>query len=78
MPKGAREHRPFSNSPNAEKPGFCEDIRSYIAILNHSDKFVGVVPRVPTPYLLGQPQGDCPYNNYANHLGLLYQFFMAP
>jgi hypothetical protein len=38
---------------------------------NHSDKFVGVVPRVPTPYLSGQPRGDCPYNNYANHLGLL-------
>jgi hypothetical protein len=31
----------------------------------------GSVP-VPTPYLSGQPRGDCPYNNYANDLGLLY------
>ena len=30
------------------------------------------MPRVPTPYLSGQPRGDCPYNNYANDLGLLY------
>jgi putative transposase len=46
-----------------------------IAILNDSDKFVGVVLPllpVPTPYLSGQPRGDCPYNNYANDLGLLY------
>jgi hypothetical protein len=27
---------------------------------------------VPTPHTLGQPRGDCPYENFTNHLGLLY------
>jgi len=43
-----------------------------IAILNDSDKLVGVVLRVPTPYLSGNRAWDYPYNNYANDLGLLY------
>ncbi|MEG4498256.1 hypothetical protein QUB05_14180 [Microcoleus sp. F10-C6] len=43
-----------------------------IAILNDSDKFVGVVPFFAYPLSIGQPQGDCPYNNYVNDLGLLY------
>src|SRR6476469_10097386 len=40
--------------------------KEFIAILNDSDKFVGVVLRVPTPYLSGNRAWDCPYNNYAN------------
>ena len=44
---------------------------TYIAILNDSDKFVGVVPCRAYPLSIGQPRGDCPYNNYANDLGLL-------
>jgi hypothetical protein len=28
---------------------------------------------VPTPDREGQPRGDCPYKNYTNDLGLLYQ-----
>jgi hypothetical protein len=48
-----------------------------IAILNDSDKFVGVVPRVPTPYLSGSSLGKSPYNNYANDLGLLHYFWVG-
>ena len=46
-----------------------------IAILNHSCRYVGAVPRVPALREIGQPRGDCPYKNYANDLGLLYLVF---
>ncbi len=32
---------------------------------------------VPT-LSIGQPRGDCPYNNYANDLELLYIYLMEP
>jgi len=54
---------------NTDATGF--DINSGIGILNDSGKFVGVVPRVPTPYLSGNHGAKSPYKNYANDLGLL-------
>ncbi len=45
----------------------------FIAILNHSDKFVGVVDGAGLPRLYRGNHGpQSPYNNYANDLGLLY------
>ncbi|MEG3991328.1 hypothetical protein QUA13_30125, partial [Microcoleus sp. S28C3] len=44
------------------------DIENHLGLL-----YVGVVPRVPTPAKAGQPRGVCPYKNYTNDLGLLYQ-----
>jgi len=52
--------------PTGKNESFLISFKSSIAILNDSDKFVGVVLIVPTPYLSGNRAWDCPYKNYAN------------
>ncbi|MEG4966442.1 RNA-guided endonuclease TnpB family protein [Microcoleus sp. B6-A1] len=50
----------------SKNPWYYSNPKSFVKICR------GSAP-VPTPAKAGQPRGVCPYKNYTNHLGLLYE-----